>query len=405
MEKYFVNSVVIGGGASGMLCSISMAQKNPNKKILLIEKEQRLGRKLSATGNGRCNLSNLNIDQTCYCGTFQDGVNNILQKYPPQILLDKFADLGLLCDNDSEGRVYPYSRHCASVVDTLENAINRHAVQVLYNTKVIDIKKEKRKFTITCNDTVIISDNVVVCAGGRSYSALGSDGSLFKIIKSLGHTVTQLSPSLCPLMSNDRVLTTLKGVRARAKVTLLDDDIAIKSEVGEVQFTANSLSGICVFDLSRYFKNLKKPYVSVDLLPNSSIKEIFSLLNRNRGLFSGDNSPKIFTGIFHNNISQAIITKAGKPSKLCNELTDGDLYDIAKVIKNLKFHITNTADFENSQVTSGGVLGSEINSDTFESKIIKGLYFCGEVIDVDGKCGGYNLHFAFASALNVGEKL
>lgn len=405
MEKFFADTAVIGGGASGMLCASVAAEKNRNKKVILIEKEEKTGRKLLATGNGRCNLANLSAVSGSYYGSFRHGAEALLSEYTPAEVLRRFELLGLVCRVEPDGRVYPLSRHSASVAQVLNLALKRNAVAVLNGFNVEGLKKDKHKFIISGKNGIVTADNVVVCSGGRSASRLGSDGSMFPLLGGLGHSVTPMFPALCPLNCADKSLKILKGVRCSGEAALYSGNKLIRREKGEIQFTEKALSGICVFNLSRFVYGLDNPVVRVSLLPDYSENKLFLLLSRHRDIFSSEPAQCIFTGMFHKNVGESLIKRAGIKAETCSQITDGGLHLLASLINDWRFNVSGSAGFESSQVTAGGINGGEIDPDTLESKIVKNLYFCGEVIDADGGCGGYNLQFAFACALKVGDRL
>lgn len=405
MEKYFADTVIVGGGSSGLMCAVSAAEKNKNKKIILIEKEEKTGRKLLATGNGRCNLTNMQAGPKNYSGSFEKGVEVLLAEYPPKKVVDCFSRLGLICAPDAEGRVYPISNHSASVLDVLNLAVKRLDVNVFCGAKVTGITKNKRKFTVVCGDFSVICENVVVCCGGKSNSRLGSDGSIYPVLQKLGHKIIKPKPSLCQLLCSDKELKQLHGIRWRGKASFYDGGSLMKEEYGEIQFTENALSGICIFNLSECFYTAKKPVLRLSLIPDVSMDKIMTELKRRRILFAAENPENFFTGMFHKKIAAALISKAHIDSEHCCDISDRQLEKLCEIITAWDFRVVSTAGFENSQVTSGGVWGEEIDENTFESRLVKNLFFCGEVIDVNGECGGYNLQFAFSSAIKVGNEL
>lgn len=406
MEKYFADIIVIGAGASGMLCACTAAEKNKNKKVVLLEKEAKCGRKLLATGNGRCNLTNLTASPEDYTGSFDNGVRRLFELYPPSTVISRFEQLGLACRADDDSRIYPLSRQSSTVNDLLLYFLKRSAVLMLTGFCVTDIKKEKRKFLISSADNrVVIGEKLVVCSGGKASPKLGSDGSLFAPLARLGHTVTPLYPALCPIPSADKALRRLKGVRSRVKVRLLDEGRLVKEAAGEIQFTDKALSGICIFDLSAFVYGLKKPEISVSFMPEKSEEDIFRLLSHNREVFAAEPPEKIFLGTFNANVAGLVISKSAVSAKNCAALSDKQLKIIARTVNSVRFSVSAPISFDNAQITCGGVSGEEINPFSLESLKVPRLYFCGEVLDASGPCGGFNLQLAFASALLVGDNI
>ena len=230
---------------------------------------------------------------------------------------------------------------------------------------------------------------------------------MIKILQQLGHSITPLSPALCPIKVKSPLLPSLKGVRVEGKVSLYDNESLIKEEYGEIQFTDNSLSGICVFNLSSMLKKSRKPVITVDLLPYSDRKYIINILLKNKRLFNKLTIDNLFTGIFVKKLGMAVLKQAGVLpfSRQIDSITYKEIEAVADVIKGWRFEAQRSGGFDNAQVASGGVAGGEINPYSMESMIIKNLYICGEAIDIDGDCGGYNLQFAFASGIIAGENL
>jgi hypothetical protein len=307
--------------------------------------------------------------------------------------------MGLYTFAGNMGRVYPNCKQASAVVDILRNALKMKDIEEITNEKVRDIKVGEH-FTLSTQSKEFYCKKLIIATGGKSSPRLGSDGSMYKILKNLGHTITQLKPSLCPIKVKSDILKGIKGVRANGKVTVLSKGKAVKSAEGEIQFTENSISGICAFDLS----GLEYDTVMVSLMPKSSKEEIFKILTERKKLFKDNSIEDFFLGMFNNKLSVALlkVAKMGSFNRKCNDISDKELNTLAQLINSFDFKATQNNSFDNSQVTKGGVLGSEINSETMESLYIPNLYFCGEVIDIDGICGGYNLQFAFASGMKAG---
>lgn len=397
--KYDV--IVIGGGASGLLASIE-AKKHFNK-VAIIEKEQRLGRKILATGNGKCNMTNTNAQMKNYRGSFSFAIKELFREYSPEFIINYFKSLGLYSFADSCGRVYPKCKQASAVLDILRNKVQMMDIEekLGYCVKGIEISDG---FTVTTDNGKFSCDKLIIATGGKSSPKLGSDGSMFKIItENLGHTVTKLRPALCPINVKSDIIKSLKGVRADGVVSVLKKGKVVKSEVGEIQFTENSISGICAFNLS----GLDYDKVRISLMAESDKSEIESVLYERRKLFKDNRIEDFFLGMFNNKLSVALL-KAGKMgsfNRRCCDISNKETERLAYLINHFEFETTGNNDYGKSQVTRGGVIASEINSTTMESLFIPNLYFCGEVIDIDGECGGYNLQFAFASGIKAGQLL
>ena len=400
--KQHYDAIIIGGGASGLMCAIAAKRKNPRMSVAIIEKNDRVGKKLLSTGNGRCNLTNANVAPDKYVGNgAKKLVGAVLQKYNVQSLLDYFGTLGLLTSKDSEGRYYPLSRQASTVLDVLRFNCEALGVEMICGEAVTKVAAEKG-FSVTTKQNVYTAKKLVIAAGSPAAPKLGGSRSeaLF-----LGHKAAPFSAALCPVTVRSDILKSLKGLRVQAEVKLESDKGVVKAERGEVQFNEDNLSGICVFDLSLFAKPDMR--ISLDLLPDISEKELYNILIKNKELFANHTIDNLLTGILQKRIAQAVLKSAGVKdfSRSCSTLGDGELGSIAKTAKSLCFTVTGNAGFDRAQACRGGVLCGQIDPVTMQSLLVKNLYFCGEALDVCGECGGYNLHFAFAGGIIAGESL
>lgn len=402
--KYRFDAVIIGGGASGLMCAISAKRKNPALNIGIIEKNDRVGKKLLSTGNGRCNLTNSNVGVNRYVGNADKLLSAVIKKYNTQKLIEYFKSLGLQTVKDSEGRYYPLSRQASTVLDVLRFNCDELGVKIFSGETIRSVKKQKG-FVIKTEQNEFEADKLVVAAGSKAAPKLGGNGSASDILKNLGHSFTPFAPALCPVKVRSDVLKSLKGLRANACVTLYKGSKSLRTEIGEVQFNEDNLSGICVFNLSLFTSNDNT--IAVDLTPDISNTELYNILNKNKELFSKQTADNIFTGILQKRLSQAVLKSAGIKdfSRACSALSDIELKAAAQSAKRLVFKVTGNEGFDRAQACRGGVVGEEIDPETMQSKITKNLYICGEAIDVCGECGGYNLHFAFAGGIIAGEHL
>lgn len=404
MDKYR-DILIIGGGASGIAAAIKAAGKNPDKKITIIEKQNRLLRKLLSTGNGRCNFTNINANKNNYHGSFAKFSENVFSVYPPNKVISELESYGLISKIESEGRVYPVSNHASAVVDTLLYKLESLNVEVQYETKVISIKKDNNKFLIKTDKGDYIANKVVISTGSKAAKKLGAEASGLDLLRNLGHTVSALSPALCPVPVVNKKLTALKGIRATGKVTLISNGNMIKSELGEIQFTENDLSGICVFNLATFVKDADT--ISVSLLPELNDTEVKEMVKKHTVILKNRPIEDLFTGVFQKKLGIYIIKEAigDSLSREISTLNVNEINKLAYAVNHLTFKVKKPTDFDKAQVVKGGVLGNEIDPDSMESRKNKNLYICGEAIDIDGDCGGYNLQFAFASGFLAGDNL
>lgn len=402
MKSY--DLIIVGGCSAGLAAAINAKRRNPDLKIAVLEKLPRIGKKLLATGNGKCNLTNENA--LCHDYVGKDFAAFALEKYNPQTIKDFFSSLGLLCYTDSCGRVYPESNTAASVVDALRFELERLKIDVYCDTQITDIKK-KNGFLINGE---FHCKKLIVAAGGKSSPSQGSDGSGYALAKMLGHSITKLYPALVPLCASPEITKPMKGVRVRNVVLTLKGEKKIAQASGEILFTDYGLSGIAAMELAavaqKHIENVKiNPFTNIDFMPQMSFDELFDYLknlNKIKGFCQIDN---LLTGFLPKAVGIAICkaAKLYKADKTIAELSERDLRAIAEKIKNFPLEITGTKGFVNAQVTSGGVKTSEIDAKTMQSKICKNLYFAGEITDVDGGCGGFNLQWAWASGMLAGE--
>ena len=403
--KHIYDAVIIGGGASGLMCAVAAKQKNSKLKIAVIEKNDRVGKKLLATGNGRCNLTNRNISPKFYTGSFKKKCGSVFDKIDTDYLLNNFKNLGLLSCCDSSGRYYPLSKQASSVLDVLRFACERLDVDLFCGERIKNIRKNGKGFSVNTESAEFSCKKLVIACGSKASPKLGGNSSAADYLKNLGHTFTPFSPALCPVKVKSELLKSIKGIRATGKATLIRNGKTIKSESGEIQFADNALSGICIFNLSLYAK--KDDIISLDLLPDISDKELLSLLFDNKKRFTSLTSDNLLTGILQKRLAQTVLKSCGVRdfSKTCAELSERDIKSVSGALKAFEFTVNELSGFEQAQCARGGVIADEINEKTMQSKKCGGLYICGEAVDICGECGGYNLHFAFASGIIAGESL
>ena len=395
---------IVGAGASGLAAAIAASEKYPGYKIALFDRLPRVGKKILATGNGRCNLTNINALAHGYRN--KSFASAALNKYPPESVMGFFKRIGLYTFIDCEGRVYPRSNSANSVLDSLRYAAEKDNISVFTETPVGDIIPGEKSFTVNGE---YICDKIILAGGGKSSPSQGSDGSALKLARSLGHRVTQTVPALVPLNSRPDKVKSLKGIRASGVALTLEGEREDHASFGEILFTDTGVSGIAAMELAaaaeRELRNAFDPVLHIDFLPEENdIKAIISDI-----LYSRKNQPleNLLSGLLPKQLGIQILKNAGvfDPSGVISPdyFSDNMIDLIVGGIKDFKLEVLGTRGFANSQVTSGGVDINEIDPETLESLIVPGLYFSGEIIDVDGGCGGFNLQWAFASGLLAGE--
>ena len=407
MNKKYI-AAVIGGGAAGIAAAISCSEKLGKGSTVIIEKQSRIGRKLLATGNGRCNISNNRLSEANYHGD-KKILSEVLSFYTLNKERKFLSEMGLILRDDNEGRLYPYSNRASTVLDCFRYRLNKNDVTELCDFHIISINKENEVFRISSESDTIFAKYVIFATGSPSSPSLGADETGYKILDKFGIKKTPVFPSLSPVFCKEKSKI-LKGVRAKGKVFVIADGKIVSSRTGEIQFTENGLSGICVFDLSRnineYFKTGfidGKKYsdvsLSVDLMPEYNESDIVGYLRKCRSFFADRESADFLSALFDRKLSSYICTYSGINNKICNKITENEIKRIAGSVKNLIFTPEKISSYNNSQVCAGGYDSRSVFPDTLMCRKINNLFICGELLDVDGDCGGYNLHFSIGSGL------
>ena len=395
---------VIGGGASGMMAAIT-ARKS-GKEVIILERKDRILKKVLITGNGRCNITNVNANISNYFGKNISSVENILNSFNPQDTMDFFNGLGIICNEENRGKVYPLSGQASSVVDALRFEAERLGIRIETEFYVRKIEKEGFKFKIYSEDRKKIeAGRVIIAAGGQSYPELGSNGSGFELAKELGHSVTRLSPSIVQLKTEKNQVKGLQGIKTDAAVTAYGDNKKICTYDGELLFTDYGISGNVVFNISFVMPLYKNVEFEIDFMEKFDYNELYEILKERKKIMSHLTMENYFNGMINKKLGQFLSKVSGieKLSKPVKDLNDSDIRKLCTVLKKYRVKILETTGFKNAQVTAGGISLDEVNTDTLESKIIKGLYFSGEVLDVYGECGGFNLQWAWASGYIAGK--
>lgn len=385
---------VVGGGAAGMCFSVMAKRLLPSCQITIFERADRVGKKLSTTGNGRCNITNESLTCERYHGD-SDFAIKAINKFGVNESKEFFKSLGVIFTTLEDGKVYPMSLQAASVTDALRFALDELGVSICLNTAVTEIKRENQAFSVIAENKTYKFDVVVIATGGKSGGKLGSEDG-YRFLRQMGHKTIDLNPAIVQLKTETDVVRQLKGIKVEGAVTLTSS-LGARKESGEILFCDYGISGPPVLQVSRLAvgDNAK---VSLDLIPSMTEDEIYSELSRRVKLFSNRASSELFAGFMNKRLGQVVLKISGGNinSALC-EIDDKILRKTAKNIKNMTLKVTGTGGFENAQVTAGGAKPEQF-FDNMMSKKVKGLFAIGEVLDVDGDCGGFNLAFAWASA-------
>ena len=392
---------IIGAGASGMAAALAAAE-NPLVQVILLERQARVGRKLQATGNGRCNLTNVHSAPVNLHGNQPDFVRYAMEQFPPEAVMDWFRELGLFTVTEESGRVYPYSDQANSVVDVLRFALDKPNIQVLTGFEVSRIKKDHQSFVVESAEETIVCDKLIVACGGLAGTKLGGTMSGYKLLQKQGHHVTRLRPALVQLRSDWNGCVSLKGVRANCFAQIFCDGQLFSSSKGELQFTEYGLSGPVMFEISRdACQGGGNWNCRLDFLPETEAEVLFEALCKRRN--TSLPAEELLTGILHNRLGRVLSKSAGiTPTCPISYLDDEELRTVCKAVKAFDVHLTEPLGMDAAQVTAGGVLTEEFDDRTMESCLVPGLYACGEVLDVDGDCGGHNLQWAWSSGRLAG---
>lgn len=416
--------IIVGAGASGMVAGICAARRG--KKVLIIDRMAKPGKKIYATGNGKCNYTNLEYDYDSYRGEDTSIVGEVIERFNAENTIDFFEELGILAKNKN-GYIYPYSEQASSVVEVLLMELDNLGVKILLEENVEKIVKngnsnidksieidsdginkdyckkcnkyeDKEEYTVVTDKNKHVCSKVILATGGMASPKLGSNGSGYALAESLGHSIVKPNKALVQLKTKGKEYKSLSGVRIQGKVTMYIEGEDRRTNYGEFVFTDYGISGIPIMQLSRYaavgLSKKKKVRIELDFYPDIDDKELLVLLrNRQKNCYYKDNY-ELLIGMINSKLAVYIDRKS-----------NGRLEAMIRYMKKLPMEIVDTNSWDNAQVTAGGVSTKEIDSKTMESKLSKGLYITGELMDIDGTCGGYNLQWAWATGYIAGNNI
>ena len=397
--------IIIGGGPSGIVTAIKA--KNKNNNVIVLEKNNAPLKKLLLTGNGKCNYFNEIFSTKNYHSKNIDIVDKIISDKNLNSVKEFFDNLGII-PKIKNGYYYPFSNQATTIKNVLLREAELKGVNIICNSEVLDIEK-KDKFIIKCTDKEYTCDKLVISMGSKAYPKTGSDGLGYSLLEKLGHSIIKPLPALVQLTSNFKYLKDIDGVRTDVYMELFEDDKYIDSESGEIQFTNYGISGICTFNLSNYvtrgLDEGRSEVIKINLVPF-----IETLITPWMDQYSKKNSNKNLTELLEGFLNYKLVNMILKVSNLkgtnyYKDLTNEEKLELCKNLRSLKIEITGTKSFDNSQICNGGVPLSEINYQTMESNIVKDLYITGELLDMNGNCGGYNLTTCWISGLLAGKDI
>lgn len=397
---------IIGGGAAGLMAAIVAARNDAD--VCIYEKLNRVGKKILATGNGRCNYTNINTSINDYHGKNLSFAEEVINSFNVNRTLDFFEDIGIYPRIEENGKVYPYSLQASSVLDNLRYEANRYKIKEMVESKVKSLRKNKGHFDIITDTGVFSADKVIICTGGRAGSQYGCTGDGYGLAESFGHKIINQFPALVQLKLNADYLKKISGVKFDGAVSCFSDSALIRKEDGEILFTDYGISGPPVLQISReairHIYNKEKIYISIDMFPDFDKNMLYELLSERFIKLKTKTIEESFNGLVNKKLIPVILSLALNEYKeeKCTKLNKKDIYSVVNILKEWKIEITGHNDWQQAQTTAGGVCVDDINPKTLESKKEKGLYFAGEVLDVDGDCGGFNLQWAWSSGYIAG---
>lgn len=399
--------IVIGGGAAGMMASIVSKRNGAN--VILLERNERVGKKILATGNGRCNYTNIHVDVNNYHGKNPKFVYSPLSQMNAEMTINFFERLGITPAIEEGGKVFPLSFQASSVLDILRLEMENLGIKVITNSFVTDIIKKKEKFIVALKDNnTFIGDKVILCPGGKAAPFTGSDGNGYVLGEKLGHSVVDVFPGLVQLKLDKDYLKQIAGVKVVGTAGLYNKKKLIREDRGDILFTNYGISGPPILQLSRKAIELlnkgKKPILKVSIIDTKIKEEIVDYLKLRFTYMEKRTIEKSLIGFVNKRLIPVILKEVNiNRNKQVAEISNEEIDKIANLLVDWRFKIIGSQSYRNAQVTAGGISTKEIDGTTMESKLVDGLYFAGEIVDIDGDCGGFNLQWAWSSAYVAGK--
>ena len=398
---------IIGGGASGMAAAIAAKRQNSKASVIIFEHKDIPGKKILSTGNGRCNLTNEYMDTSCFRSDCHDKIAPVLKQFNAEDTIQFFQQLGILTKSRN-GYIYPRSDQASAVLDVLRIEIKRLGIEVILNTHVKDIASTKKGFRIFSEGKNYLADKVILATGSKAAKVLGSDGSGYQIAKSFGHRLVPVVPALVQLKVKNFPFAKASGVRTDACVKAIIDGDEIASDTGELQITAYGISGIPVFQISRYIARAlyerKEAVVLVDFIPQMSEEDLMDYFLKRKVLLKHVEAGEFLIGVFNQKLIPRLLELSGiRMNTKVDTLNIEQIKRLTKQCKQTLLTVTDTNGYDNAQICAGGVSLDDINIETMESHYQNGLYIIGELLDADGICGGYNLQWAWATGMIAGK--
>lgn len=429
--------IIIGGGAAGLMAAIAAAENGA--RVVILEHMPRVGKKILSTGNGRCNLTNQKLDGSCYRCSQEEFPMQVIGHFPVEETLRFFRRLGVVT-TDRNGYVYPASNQAQTVLDALREKAESLGVRIFCDCKVLSLKKTGERFTVTAEigmeqqmerkaadgkaagrksaerkearqkaeRRIYHGGFLILAAGSMAAKSTGSDGSGYEFAKSFGHKIIKPLPALVQLRCRGNFFKSVSGVRTEAAVTLVSEGEILASDRGELQLTDYGISGIPVFQVSRFaslaLDRKKQVSAVLDFYPQTDFDGMLSLLQEQKQWLFDRKAGSFLNGIFNKKLASLFLKEAGiHPEVSVSDFKKGHLLKLCGIMKEFSIPVTATNSYDQAQVCMGGVRTAQIDGDTMESRLVKDLYLAGEILDVDGICGGYNLQWAWSSGYLAGK--
>lgn len=400
--------IVIGGGAAGMTAAISA--RRLGAEVIILEKNLRVGKKILATGNGRCNYTNINADISCYYGDNPKFAYSALSDFTIEDTLVFFEKLGITYKVEDLGKVFPMSDQASSILDVLLYELNDLGVAIICEANVRRISCKNNEFIVELeNNAIYKGDKIIISTGGKAMPSTGSDGEGYNLALNLGHTMTDIFPALVQLMLEGSYFKRIDGVKFVGTAEIVFKGKSVAKDTGDILFTNYGVSGPPILQISRKAGELlnqgKEAYVKINMLDTMTVEEVLELLDKRFNNATNKTVEFSLVGLINKRLIPVVLAEAGITDlkRLSGGLSSNEKGAIVEILTNWRFRIKGTKSWPSAQVTAGGIKTDEIDPKTMESKLVKGLYFAGEIMDIDGQCGGFNLQWAWSSGFIAGK--
>ena len=400
-----IRIIIIGGGAAGMMSALSARENGGD--VVILERNDRIGKKLLATGNGRCNYTNKNLTIDNYHGSNPKFAYSVLSEFNVEKTIEFFERLGITPAVEDNGKVFPLSFQASSMLDVLRYEIEEKGIELITEAQVSEIKK-KNKFIVTLKDKKIFEgDKVIISTGGMALPSSGSDGNGYNLCKRLGHTVTDIFPGLVQLKLESNLLKSMDGVKFLGIAGIYINNKLVLEDSGDILFTSYGISGPPILQISRtaleHMNKGNEVWLKVSIIHTKNQEELFQYLINRFKLMPNKVIEIGLIGLINKRLIIPILKEINiEKNKKVSALSKDEILKLSQILTSWSFKVIGSQSWGNAQVTAGGVNTDEVDSKTMESKLVEGLYIVGELLDIDGDCGGFNLQWAWSSGYIAG---